>query len=68
MISGDYATVGAYQDDEGAGLDNNGSVTIFSKRNTTNGVWEPNQISRSICSKWRFSGICVHISGDYAIV
>ena len=67
-ISGDYAIVGAYQDDEGAGLDNNGSATIF-KRNTTTGVWESQiKLVDPYAASGDFFGYSVSISGDYAIV
>jgi hypothetical protein len=67
-ISGDYAIVGANQDDEGAGLTDNGSATIF-KRNAGTGVWESQGklVDPNAASNDNF-GIRVSISGDYAIV
>ena len=66
-ISGDYAIVGAYLDDEG-GLIDNGSVTFF-KRNTTTNLWEAQVkfINLAPESGDNF-GVSVSISGDYAIV
>ncbi len=67
-ISGDYAIVGAYLDDEGSGLDNNGSATIF-KRNTTTGVWESQgKLLNQDAANSDYFGHSVSISGDYAIV
>ncbi|MES2772573.1 MAG: FG-GAP repeat protein [Bacteroidota bacterium] len=67
-ISGDYAIVGATGDDEGAGLTNNGSATIF-KRNTNTGVWEPQgKLVNQNATTYGVFGISVGISGDYAIV
>ncbi len=67
-ISGDYAIIGASYDDEGAGLTDNGSASIF-KRNTTSGVWEyqVKLVNQNAGSSDNF-GISVAISGDYAIV
>ena len=66
-ISGNYAIVGSYADDEG-GFTDNGSVTIY-KRNTTTGVWESQGkfINASPANGDSF-GNSVGISGDYAIV
>lgn len=66
-ISGDYAIVGAYLDDEGAGLNNNGSATIF-KRNTNTGVWESQgKLLNLGAGTDDYFGFSVSISGDYAI-
>ena len=66
-ISGDYAIVGAYRDDEG-GLTDNGSATIF-KRNTSTNVWESQgKLTNPSAGNEDFFGYSVSISGDYAIV
>jgi hypothetical protein len=67
-ISGDYAIVGAVNDDEG-GVNNNGSATIF-KRNTATGTWEQNsrKLINSNPTNNEAFGLKVSISGDYAIV
>ncbi|MES2772559.1 MAG: hypothetical protein V4722_00150 [Bacteroidota bacterium] len=67
-ISGDYAIVGAPNDNEGAGLDDNGSATIF-KRNSISGIWESQGklVNPAAASNDQFGG-SVSISGDYAIV
>ncbi|TAD83749.1 MAG: hypothetical protein EAY75_14490, partial [Bacteroidetes bacterium] len=67
-ISGEFAIVGAPDDDEGAGLIDNGSATIL-KRNTTTGVWETQGklLNPAPVSDDEF-GRSVAISGDYAIV
>jgi FG-GAP repeat len=68
-ISGDYAIVGAYYDDEGVGLTNNGSATVF-KRNSSTGAWEQQGsklVNANPLDYDRFGG-SVSISGDYAIV
>ncbi len=68
-ISGDYAIVGSYGDDEGSGLIDNGSATIF-KRNTSTGVWEAQlpKLTNPSPANSDYFGISVSISGDYAIV
>ena len=67
-ISGDYAIVGAYGDDEGIGLTNNGSATIF-KRNSGTGVWESQgKLTNLNPVTDDLFGVSVAISGDYAIV
>ncbi len=67
-ISGDFAIVGAASDDEGAGLVNSGSATIF-KRNTVTGVWESQGklVNAAAVASDNF-GHSVGIFGDYAIV
>ena len=67
-ISGEYAIVGAYGDDEGIGLTNNGSATIF-KRNSGTGVWESQgKLTNPSAANSDLFGVSVAISGDYAIV
>ncbi len=67
-ISGDYAIVGAYGDDEGIGLLDNGSATIF-KRNSGSGAWESQgKLTNTVAANTDYFGISVAISGDYAIV
>lgn len=67
-ISGDYAIVGAYQDDEGAGLTDNGAAIIY-KRNTTTGGWDIVQkLVNPSASSYDHFGYTVAISGDFAIV
>ncbi|MES2650038.1 MAG: hypothetical protein V4717_24390 [Bacteroidota bacterium] len=66
-ISGDYAIVGAPYDDEGAGLTNNGSATIF-KRNAATGIWESQgKVVNPAAANNDLFGWSVAISGDYAI-
>ncbi|MCP9757516.1 hypothetical protein EGI26_20335 [Lacihabitans sp. CCS-44] len=66
-ISGDYAIVGAYLDDE-AGLTNCGTATIF-KRNSSTGIWESQgKLSNPNAASDDSFGFSVSISGDYAIV
>jgi FG-GAP repeat len=66
-ISGDYAIVGAYSDDQ-AGMTENGSATIY-KRNTISGLWESQVklINKEATNNDSF-GISVNISGDFAII
>jgi hypothetical protein len=69
-ISGDYAIVGAYQEDEdaagGARLGNAGSAYIFKRTGTT---WaQEAKIVASDRASGDFFGYSVAISGDYAIV
>ena len=65
-ISGDYAIVGAYTDDEG--FTDNGSATIF-KRNSGTGVWESQgKLTNAASAISDHFGYSVAISGDYAIV
>jgi FG-GAP repeat len=67
-ISGDYAIVGTPYDDEGAGLVNNGSATIF-KRNTGTGIWESQgKLVNPDAANNDVFGWSVAISGDFAIV
>ncbi|MES2650036.1 MAG: FG-GAP repeat protein [Bacteroidota bacterium] len=67
-ISGDYAIVGAIKDDEGAGLLDNGSATIF-KRTSTTGAWvSQGKLVNPNAGSSDFFGNSVSISGDYAIV
>ncbi|MES2772577.1 MAG: hypothetical protein V4722_00240 [Bacteroidota bacterium] len=66
-ISGDYAIVGTPYDDEGAGLTNNGSATIF-KRNAATGIWESQgKLVNPAAATNDLFGWSVAISGDYAI-
>jgi hypothetical protein len=66
-ISGDYAIVGTPRDDEGAGLTENGSATIF-KRNAGTGVWESQgKLVNSNAANNDNFGWSVAISGEYAI-
>jgi hypothetical protein len=66
-ISGDYAIVGASNDDE-SGKTNCGSATVF-KRNTNTGVWESQGklLNPNLENDDAF-GISVSISGTQAIV
>ncbi|MES2650037.1 MAG: FG-GAP repeat protein [Bacteroidota bacterium] len=67
-LSGDYAIVGAPYDNEGAGLTNNGSASIF-KRNNVSGIWEPQgKLVNPGAANTDLFGWSVSISGDYAIV
>ncbi len=67
-ISGDYAIVGAQNDDEGVGLTDNGTATIY-KRNMTSGLWEAQgKLVNPNAASSDFFGNSVAISGDYAIV
>ncbi|MES2772567.1 MAG: FG-GAP repeat protein [Bacteroidota bacterium] len=67
-ISGDYVIVGAHRDDEGAGLSDNGSATIF-KRNSITGIWvSQGKLVNPNAASSDFFGNSVSISGDYAIV
>ena len=65
-ISGDYAIVGAHQEDEGGG--NAGAAYIY-KRDGTTGVWGDEQkiVASDKQVDDRF-GTAVSLSGDYAIV
>ncbi len=66
-ISGDYAIVGAFKDDEN-GKTNNGSATIF-KRNTMTNIWESQgKLLNDNPQNGDWFGYSVSISGDYAIV
>lgn len=66
-ISGNYAIVGAWADDEG-GFTNTGSATIY-KLNTATGQWEPQQkLTNPDAANDDQFGYAVAISGDYAIV
>ncbi len=66
-ISGDFAIVGADNDDE-SGLTNIGSATIF-KRNSSTGVWESQgKLLNPFTASNDYFGGSVSISGDYAIV
>lgn len=66
-ISGDYAIVGAKDDEEG-GLNLTGSATIF-KRNPSTGVWESQgKLTNPGAASGDAFGSSVSISGDYAIV
>ncbi|HEY3386836.1 MAG TPA: hypothetical protein VGK46_10020 [Saprospiraceae bacterium] len=66
-ISGDYAIVGSFADDEN-GHTNTGSATIF-KRNINTGVWESQgKLTNPSPAAHDNFGLAVSISGDYAIV
>jgi hypothetical protein len=67
-ISGDYAIVGANNDDEG-GFTNNGSVAVF-KRNASTGAWvqQGTKLTNPIAASNDEFGYSVAIAGDYAIV
>lgn len=66
-ISGDYAIIGAYYDDE-LGLTNCGSATIY-KRNASTGIWESQgKLLNPIPANNDEFGFAVSISGDYAMV
>ncbi|MGL4632160.1 MAG: hypothetical protein ACRCVT_13230 [Leadbetterella sp.] len=66
-ISGDYAIVGAYLDDEG-GLTNNGSASIY-KRNTSSGDWDlQTKLTNPGGSNGNLFGISVSIWGEYALI
>ena len=64
-ISGDYAVVGAYTDDDG-GSSNSGSAYIFVRNGTT---WSQQQkLTASDAAAGDQFGNSVSISGDYAVV
>jgi len=67
-ISGDYACVGAPNDDENA-ESNVGSASIF-KRNESTGIWElqGTKIIAPDSASGDMFGYSVSISGDYAII
>lgn len=68
-ISGDYAIIGAPNDDGPIG-ESSGSVSIF-KRNTTTGVWEPplnGKIISDAPSDYMQFGYSVALYGDLAVV
>ncbi len=67
-ISGEYAIVGAYLDDEG-GFNDCGSAVIF-KRNAGTGVWESQgaKLLNPSIGNYNQFGYSVSISGDYAFV
>ncbi len=63
-ISGDYAIVGAYGDDDGGS--DSGSAYIFKREGTT---WtEQAKLTASDAAAADYFGLSVSISGDYAIV
>jgi hypothetical protein len=66
-ISGNYAVIGAPQDDE-SGLSNCGSVTIM-KRNISSGLWEFHSklINQNANENDNF-GVSVAISGDIGVI
>jgi hypothetical protein len=65
-ISGDYAIVGAYGDDDNG--NNSGSAYIF-KRDVTTSAWtEQQKLTAFDCFTEQLFGLSVSISGDYAIV
>jgi hypothetical protein len=67
-MSGDYAIVGSYSDDDAAGADQ-GSACIF-KRNAVSGVWElqNSPLFNPSPQPGDYFGYSVSISGDYAII
>ncbi|MDH5753103.1 MAG: Ig-like domain-containing protein, partial [Deltaproteobacteria bacterium] len=68
-ISGDYAMVGAHQEDGGAGnpINGAGAAYVF-KRDTGTGNWSQTQKLMSIDAQASDQfGVSVSISGDYAI-
>jgi hypothetical protein len=66
-ISGDYAIVGVFSDDDGP-ITNSGSVTIY-KRNSATDVWESQgKIVNPTPAISDNFGAAVAISGDYAMV
>jgi hypothetical protein len=67
-ISGDYAIIGAHNDDGPAG-DGQGSASIY-KRNESTGIWEiqGSKIYSSDPGVYDYFGWSVSIDGDYAIV
>ena len=66
-ISGDFAIVGAYQDDDNG--DNSGSAYIFAMNDVNCGAWdEAAKLVASDGDIQDFFGDSVSISGDYAIV
>lgn len=72
-ISGDYAIVGAYEEDEDANETNNlgasGSAYIFKKDQGGTDNWgQLKKITASIRDTQDWFGFSVSISGDYAIV
>lgn len=66
-ISGDYAIVGAYLDDDAGGT-NQGSASIY-KRNSLTDEWEfQTKLFHPSASENDYFGVSVAISPDYAIV
>ncbi|MGL4632161.1 MAG: hypothetical protein ACRCVT_13235 [Leadbetterella sp.] len=66
-ISGDYAIVGAYGDDE-EGLIDNGSASIY-KRNSNTGNWNfQAKLTNPLASSNDYFGYSVCIAGEYAII
>jgi len=66
-ISGNYAVVGAYQDDDGGG--NSGSAYIFYKDEGGANNWgQIKKLAASDAESGDFFGASVSISGDYIIV
>ncbi len=66
-ISGDYAIIGSYYDNEG--FTRQGSVSFY-KKNASSGAWEqlgPKMLNNSPEANDQF-GISVAMSGDYAVV
>ncbi|KPA12838.1 PKD domain-containing protein [Candidatus Magnetomorum sp. HK-1] len=63
-ISGDYAIVGAYQDDDNAS--NSGSVYIY--KYTSSGWQQAAKLTASDGAASDYFGYAVSISGDYAII
>ncbi|MBN1256230.1 MAG: cadherin domain-containing protein [Planctomycetes bacterium] len=63
-ISGDYAVVGAYEDEENG--NGSGAAYIF-KRDGTNWT-EQTKLAASDAAEYDFFGLSVSISGDYAVV
>ncbi|NNF20660.1 MAG: hypothetical protein HKN67_01865, partial [Saprospiraceae bacterium] len=61
-ISGDYACIGAYHDDDGG--TNSGSAYIFKRSGT---LWsQQTKLTASDAAAGDFFGYSVSISGDYA--
>ena len=67
-ISGDYAVIGAYNDDEGdAELIDSGSAYIFERNEK--GFWsEVQKLTPSDGAEFDYFGLSVSISGDYAVI
>jgi len=67
-ISGDYALVGAYQEDGGGGVDNNTGAAYIFKKNATGQYEQVNKIMASDAQVGDLFGYSVSISGDYAVI
>lgn len=67
FISGNYAVIGAPQDDE-LGLTNGGSVTIM-EHNSSNGLWEfHSKLTNQNANNTDYFGNSVAMSGDLLVV